>query len=218
MKKEINELTYLNNILNYKKESNADMSRISQEDLDNINKGEAYINEVISKDYSQTTEKDFMVHCEDVNGTLAEILDIMKNLKYTIYLNQEKVNFINTFLKRKLKITAKTLFFGLHIMKTVDMFPKLGDEDEALTVDSGFLILLTHLLEEDVNITGMTLEAYIFGNVLIELSEANKVYQELETKIISINEKVQNFIVKTKVLDDQPETETDSQTTMSVTK
>lgn len=118
----------------------------------------------------------------------SELKDSIKHTECTVELTNLELKTITKFLRQKVKYNNVSVFYGIHLKKfLLDKFPKIGNNDfETHKINISFTnAMAVYNLFETIEVTGLGMETYAYGNVLFNLSEITKIYKHYDDLIKS---------------------------------
>jgi hypothetical protein len=126
-----------------------------------------------------------------------EYADIMKETKYNFYLNRSQWNFLTNLLLSKLEYDVNTVFFAIEL---TDMLGSLrgvkytNDADfNSIEVTATEITYVYHLISKHT-IKGLTKDAYLFSEVLMQIGAISKIINYYDAVGKNLSTDIQNWI------------------------
>jgi hypothetical protein len=160
------------------------------EDKDKINSEFDTITQYL-KDNVDSAHGEEEQHSENFLTVLDMFSGLRENIKHTrcnVSLSALEIKTISKLLRQKVQYNNVSVFYGIHLKKyLLDKFPKTGNNDfELFDIEVSFTnAMAVYNLLETIEVTGLSMETYAFGNILFNLSEVTKIYKHYDDLIKS---------------------------------
>lgn len=123
---------------------------------------------------------------------------VLRDVKYTFYMNRKQFNYITTLLLQKLEYDVNTVFFAIELTNMLGAWKKsgTGDSDQEIktyTADATEVTYLYHLIAKH-KIKGLTSEAYLFAEVLRKIGDISKVINYYDTAAKNLSKEIQEWV------------------------
>jgi hypothetical protein len=123
---------------------------------------------------------------------------VLRDVKYTFYMNRRQFNYITTLLLQKLEYDVNTVFFAIELTNMLGTWKKEGTaendaEIKTYTADATEVTYLYHLIAKH-KIKGLTNEAYMFADILRKIGDISKVINYYDTAAKNLSKEIQEWV------------------------
>lgn len=130
-----------------------------------------------------------------------EYASILRDVKYTFYLNRKQFNFLTSLLRDKLEYDVNTIFLAIELTKMLGLWVKSeegekynNDEDiRGFSADATEITYMYHLIAK-YKVKGLTKETYLFAEVLRKIGDISKIISYYDTSAKNLSTDIQKWV------------------------
>lgn len=133
---------------------------------------------------------------EDAKNIWRGFVSELKEVVYTIYLNEKQHNFILDLLNNKLEYDVNTIFFALEL---VNLLGKWSEDNSPVEGLKGYLADATettyiyHIIAKH-KVLGLNEETRTFSEILLRIGEISKIVSYYDTHAKSLSKSIQDWV------------------------
>lgn len=122
---------------------------------------------------------------------------LLKDIKYNFFLNRSQFKFLKDLITKKMEYDVNTVFFAIELK---DMFVKMDgsnfkDDNELLSFEvNATEITYTYHLISKHTVKGLTIDSYLFSEVLMRIGDISKIFNFYETSGKNLTTDIQNWV------------------------
>ena len=123
---------------------------------------------------------------------------VLKDVKYTFYLNRKQYNYITMLLRDKLEYDVNTVFLAIELTNMLGEWVQ-ADKHKNDTELKGFLVDATeityiyHLIAKH-KVKGLTEQTYLFADILKRIGDISKVISYYDTAAKNLSKEIQDWV------------------------
>ena len=144
------------------------------------------------------TEKDVMYFTAQTSWK--EMVDRLKNMNYSFYLNRKQYNFLTNLLLAKLEYDVNTVFLAIELTNMLGTWEltkgkkdsKADNEVKCYTADATEITYIYHLIAKHT-VKGLTNDTYTFAEILRIIGKISKVVSYYDTQAKTWNKDIQDW-------------------------
>jgi hypothetical protein len=123
---------------------------------------------------------------------------VLRDVKYTFYMNRKQFNFITNLLLTKLEYDVNTIFFAIELTNMLGSWEKEGagkndTEIRTYTADATEVTYMYHLIAKH-KIKGLTSDTYMFADILRKIGDISKVINYYDTAAKNLSKEIQGWV------------------------
>jgi hypothetical protein len=123
---------------------------------------------------------------------------LLKNVKYTFYLNRKQYQFLTDLLLEKLEYDVNTVFFAIELTNMLGEWKEEGTAKDDKTVkgyssDATEITYIYHLIAKH-KVKGLSHSSYRFAEVLQRIGDISKVIAYYDTHAKNFSKEIQNWV------------------------
>ncbi len=129
-----------------------------------------------------------------------EMVERLKNMQYSFYLNRKQYNFLTNLLISKLEYTVDTVFLAIELSNMLGTWEltkgkkdtKSDTEVKCYTSDATEITYMYHLIAKHT-VKGLTHDTYTFAEILRIIGKISKVVSYYDTQAKTWNKDIQDW-------------------------
>lgn len=129
-----------------------------------------------------------------------EMVERLKNMKYSFYLNRKQYNFLTNLLLSKLEYDVNTIFLAIELTNMLGSWEltkgkkdiKSDTEVKCYMADATEITYMYHLIAKHT-VKGLTHDTYTFAEILRIIGKISKVVSYYDTQAKSWNKDIQDW-------------------------
>jgi hypothetical protein len=126
-----------------------------------------------------------------------EYTTILKDTKYSFYLNRPQYTFVTDLILRKIDYDVNTVFFAIELTDLLGTMKgvKFSDDEELIgfPVDATEITYIYHLISTH-KVKGLSKDAYTFAQVLRRIGEISKIFNYYDAAAKNASSDIQNWV------------------------
>ena len=162
---------------------------------DKINELESLMSNKTGKGKTEKEKDDLYGEAKNLWGQYA---DLLRNVKYTFYLNRKQYQFLTDLLIEKLEYDVNTVFFAIEL---TDMLGEWKEESnykndtsfKDYTSDATEVTYIYHLISKH-KVKGLSHSSYRFAEILKKIGEISKVISYYDTHAKNFSKEIQEWV------------------------
>ena len=169
-----------------------------EEALDTTIEGiETFIASNDGKGKSEEEKDQLYTTAKEIWGDLAQLL---KNTKYTFYLNRKQYHFLKDLLEEKLEYDVNTVFVAIELYNMLGQWKESGakqtnDKDiKGYTADATEITYIYHLIAKH-KVKGLGTSTFLFTEILRKIGDLSKIISYYDNKAKSLSKEIQDWVV-----------------------
>lgn len=124
--------------------------------------------------------------------------EILRNVKFTFYLNRKQYQFLTELLRDKLEYDVNTIFLAIELTNMLGSWHMSGTlrDDSKLkgySSDATEITYMYHLISKH-KVKGLTNSTYLFAEVLRRIGEISKVINYYDNAAKQLSTDIQNWV------------------------
>ncbi len=130
--------------------------------------------------------------------TWRQMVERLKSMKYSFYLNRKQYQFLTNLLISKLEYTVDTVFYAIELTEMLGNWETSKDKSESdtkvqcYTADCTDITYMYHLIAKHT-VKGLTNDTYRFTEILKIIGKISKVVSYFDEKCKSWNKDIQDW-------------------------
>lgn len=129
-----------------------------------------------------------------------EMVERLKNMQYSFYLNRKQYNFLTNLLLSKLEYDVNTIFLAIELTNMLGSWElakgkkdtKSDTEVKCYTADATEITYMYHLIAKHT-VKGLTHDTYLFAEILRIIGKISKVVSYYDTHAKTWNKDIQDW-------------------------
>jgi hypothetical protein len=123
---------------------------------------------------------------------------LLKNVKYTFYLNRKQYQFLTDLLLEKLEYDVNTVFFAIELTNMLGTWKESGTAKDdktlqAYTSDATEITYIYHLIAKH-KVKGLSHSSYRFAEVLKKIGDISKIIGYYDTHAKNFSKMIQDWV------------------------
>lgn len=124
--------------------------------------------------------------------------EILRNVKFTFYLNRKQYQFLTELLRDKLEYDVNTIFLAIELTNMLGSWHMSGTNRDDSTLkgyssDATEITYMYHLISKH-KVKGLTNSTYLFAEVLRRIGEISKVINYYDNAAKQLSTDIQNWV------------------------
>lgn len=127
-----------------------------------------------------------------------EYADVLRNAKFTFYLNRKQYNYLTNLLMTKMEYDVNTVFLAIELTNMLGDWKENGGKHTDDTTLNGYVADATeityiyHLIAKHT-VKGLTSDSYLFAEILNRISGISKVINYYDTSAKNASAEIQKW-------------------------
>ena len=124
--------------------------------------------------------------------------EILRESKYTFYLNRKQYSFLTTLLRDKLEYDVNTIFLAIELTNMLGDWVssekhKSDKELKGYTSDATEVTYMYHLIAKH-KVIGLTSNSYLFAEILKKIGDISKIISYYDTAAKNLSKSIQEWV------------------------
>lgn len=147
-----------------------------------------------------------------------EYAQTLQDVIYTFYLNHKQYDYITSLLRDKMEYDVNTVFLAIELTNMLGTWVSNSkgqkkDELRGYSADATDITYMYHLIAKH-KVKGLTVQTYLFANVLRKIGDISKIISYYDSAAKSMSADIQKWVASFEPQEAQPEQEQEVQETV----